>query len=161
MKTKIFFSAILLFFFAIGITSCQAVTETAPDFTLNDLDGKPFSLSSAKGKVIILDFWWTLCPPCQMEIPHFISLYNEYKDKGLEIIGIVVDKGGAKVVKPFVEGNGITYPVLISTREVEASYGGVRYYPTTFIINRDGNIVEKFVGYQDKEIFESAIKKLL
>lgn len=162
MKIKAFFTIIALLFFTISTISCQAVTlSIAPDFTLNDLNGKPFSLSQTKGKVVILDFWATWCPPCRMEIPHFESLYNEYKDKGLEVVGVALDKGGASSVKPFVEENGVTYPVLIGNQDVAARYGGIRGIPTTFLIDREGRIVEKYVGYTDKEVFESAIKKLL
>jgi peroxiredoxin len=165
-KFLIFFIFSLLFV-TVGSLSCQSqatsgdVKSAAPDFTLKDLDGQPFRLSDTKGKVVILDFWATWCPPCRMELPHFESLYREYKDKGLVIIGVSLDRGGAAAVKPFVETNEISYTILIGDQRITALYGGIRGIPTTFVIDRRGHIVEKFVGYRSKEVFESLIKKLL
>ncbi len=154
-------SAILILFIA-GCVLAQQQTQTkAPDFTLPDLNGKAFSLSELEGKVVILDFWATWCPPCVVEIPHFIDLYKEYKGQGLEVVGISLDRGGVKVVKSFVEKNEITYPVVIGNQKVAEDYGGIRGIPTTFVIDRQGYIVKKFVGYRDKKVFESIIQQLL
>lgn len=136
-------------------------SKSAPSFTLPDIYGKSFSSERLKGRVVILDFWATWCPPCRAEIPHFISLYNQYKGQGLEIVGVALDQGGSRTVKSFAEDFGMNYPVLIGNQEIANAYGGIRGIPTTFIIDRKGNIVEKFVGYRDKEVFESAIKELL
>ena len=180
-KALLFFPAIILVCLSLGLVSCQGKTDApvqgvektqvqpaetpsanvAPNFVLKDINGKIVSLSDFKGKVVIVDFWATWCPPCQAEIPHFQALYKENSQKGLVIIGVALDKGGMKVVKPFVEGKGVTYPIVMGTEEVVNRYGGVRGIPTTFIIDRKGYIVEKIVGYRDKSFFESAIKKLL
>jgi len=151
-----------------GITSQDEVKTAragssvmAPDFTLPDIDGKPFSMSSTKGKVVILDFWSIGCTPCKDEIPHFVELYNEYKDQGLEIIGMCLDVGAERYIKSFLQSKGAEYPVVFADRKVVSSYGGVQYIPTTFIIDREGRITEKFVGYRSKEFFESRIKELL
>lgn len=172
MKRKRWFLLIpitlILFVVGILLVNQQQMLEgneepgkKAPEFTLLDLDGKPFHSSNLKGKVVILDFWATWCPSCRAEIPHFKSLYQQYHGQGLEIVGIALDRGGAKVVKPFVEDNGIDYPILIGNQKVTEDYGGIRGIPTTFVIDRQGRIIEKFVGYRDKETFESAIQKLL
>ena len=134
--------------------------QKAANFILPDLDGNLIRFSDLKGKVIILDFWATWCPPCRDELPHFKSLYQQYQGQGLEIVGIALDQGGVRVVKPFIEDNEITYTILISNQEVTEAYGGIRGIPTTFIIDRQGRIIEKYVGYRDKEVFESAIKQL-
>ena len=162
-------SLISVFLIVFGLMGCGQGTnvgdagssDMAPDFTLNDLDGRSFSFSKTRGKVVILDFWATWCPPCREEIPHFVSLYRAYRGKGLEIVGVALDQGGANAVKPFAEANGINYPVVIGNQKVTVDYGGIRGIPTTFIIDRKGNIVEKFIGYRDKAVFEKAIKKLL
>ncbi len=161
--------AILILFMVTGSVSCQPVTPAtkdtglgmAPDFTLTDLEGKPFRFSSTRGKVVILDFWATWCPPCRKEIPHFEALHRRYGAEGLVVIGGALDKGGAAVVKAFVEENGVTYSIVIGDQRTTNAYGGIRGIPTTFIIDREGRIAEKAVGYRDKEFFESRIKELL
>jgi len=162
---------VLLLFVSCGLFACRAQVydaqsgasqkDLAPDFTLKDINGNDFSFSQTRGKVVILDFWATWCPPCRMGIPEFQALYEEYSAQGLEIVGIALDVEGAAVVKPFVERNGVTYPVVIGNREIANKYGGIRGIPTTFIIDRKGRIVEKYVGYKAKEVFKSAIGKLL
>lgn len=133
----------------------------APNFELPDVNGKKVRLSDFKGKIIILDFWATWCPPCRAEIPGFIELYNKYKDKGVVVIGISLDEGGVRDVVPFMKEFGINYPILIGNFKVTQDYGGIRGIPTTFVIDRKGNIRAKYVGYRPKEVFERDIIMLL
>ncbi|MEA3489878.1 MAG: TlpA disulfide reductase family protein [Candidatus Omnitrophota bacterium] len=165
-KSLLILSVISLFFVIAGTLSCQGRIEgsggsIAPDFTLRDLNGNTFRFSDTKGKVVILDFWATWCPPCILELPHFQSLHEQYQDQGLLMVGISLDRGGVETVRSFVRANGITYTILIGGQKVTEAYGGIRGIPTTFVIDRRGRIVEKYVGYRSKEVFESAIKKLL
>lgn len=131
----------------------------APDFTLLRLGGGNFTLSSLKGKVIILDFWATNCPPCRKEIPDFIQLYNKYKHNGLEIVGVCLESEAQ--VLPFAKAVGINYTLVFADRQIARQYDGIRYIPTTFIIDRRGNIVKKHIGYAPRETFEREIKELL
>lgn len=133
----------------------------APDFTLPALEDKDFTLSSLKGKVILLNFWATWCPPCRKEIPDFVELYEKYREKGLEIVGVSLDREKEKVVKPFAEKMGINYTLVFGNQEVEKKYGGITGIPTTFLINRKGNIAKKYIGYRAKETWEREIKRLL
>jgi peroxiredoxin len=139
----------------------KGVWGNTPDFILPQLDGSLLKLSDYLGKVIILDFWATWCPPCRAEIPDFINLYNEYREKGLLIIGISLDSSGIETVKKFVNKMGINYPIVMGNNKVINDFGGITGIPTTFIIDRKGNQIQKFVGYRSKEVFESEIKKLL
>ncbi|HEY9188239.1 MAG TPA: TlpA disulfide reductase family protein [Ignavibacteria bacterium] len=134
----------------------QASSNKAPDFTLEDLNGKNVKLSDFKGKVVIINFWATWCPPCKAEIPDFIELYKTYQKKGLVILGIALDNK-EKVVK-FVKDNGINYPILMGNQEVSNLYGGISGIPTSFVVDRKGIIKNVFVGLRSKEVFEQNIK---
>ncbi|MFP5501938.1 MAG: TlpA disulfide reductase family protein [Candidatus Sericytochromatia bacterium] len=133
----------------------------AADFNLTSIEGKKFSLADFKGKVVILDFWATWCPPCREEIPDFIALQKQYRSQGLEIVGVSVDREGPSVVKKFGEEYGINYTSLMADDKVTAAYGGIRGLPTTFVIDRQGNIIKKYVGAQPKATFEKDVKALL
>ncbi len=133
----------------------------APDFTLNNLEGKTVRLADFKGKVIILDFWATWCPPCRAEIPNFNKMHRLYSEKGLAIVGISLDEGGKNTVQPFVEEFKVSYTIVLGDDTVVENFGGIRGIPTTFVINRKGEIVKKLVGFHGQEEFESLIKPLL
>ena len=165
---------IFLFFFTLStLTGCSSSEAPrpissskqekdwgdAPDFTLPKLEGGELTLSSLKGKVIILDFWATYCSPCRREIPGFIELYKKYKDEGLEIVGVCIES--ESIVKRFAKEMGMKYVLVFANREISQQYGGIRYIPTTFIIDRNGDIAKKHVGLASKETFEQEIKELL
>ncbi len=147
----------------IGLTSCSGGSSLpkAPDFTLRDGNGKTYSLSDFKGKMVIIDFWATWCPPCKKEIPDFIDLYSKFHDKGLEILGISVDQGGWMVTNEFATSHGMNYPVMMANRDVVYQYGGISSIPTTYIIDQKGRIAAQFTGYQPREVWEAQIVKIL
>ena len=144
-------------------TSAQPVASgsISVNFTLTDIGGKSVSLADYKGKVVLVDFWATWCGPCRQSIPHLNELYAENKEKGFEILAIAMDENGEKVVPPFVASSRINYPVLLGTPDVEEKFGGLLGYPTTFLIDRDGHIADKTLGYRPKEYFEEKLKPLL
>lgn len=133
----------------------------APAWELKDLDGKAVKLSDFKGKVVLLNFWATWCPPCRKEIPALIALQNQYKEQGLVVIGVSLDQGGASTVKPFSTRMKINYPLVIGDEKTGAVYGGIQAIPTTFYIDRDGNVAGRQQGDSDQAGFEAAIKPLL
>ena len=135
--------------------------QPAADFNLQGLDGRPIRFSALKGKVVLLDFWATWCPPCRAEIPHFKELYTAYKGKGLEIIGASLDQGGPKMVRSFIREQGVNYPMVMADAQLAEAYGGIRGIPTTFLIDKQGKIAQRYVGYQAKEVFEQQILALL
>jgi thiol-disulfide isomerase/thioredoxin len=135
--------------------------DKAPDFALKSFDGKTVKLSDYKGKVIIIDFWATWCPPCRKGIPDLISIQNDYK-KDVVIIGISLD--GEKTLKDvpgFVKSYGINYPIVYGDDKVVAAYGGIEGIPTAFIVDKKGNIVDKHVGLVPKDTYVNKIKELL
>lgn len=136
------------------------LAQEAPDFTLSDISGNSLRLSDFKGKVVLIDFWATWCPFCRESIPILNSLYNDYKDKGLEIIGIALEYDGGRTLRRFAKEKNIAYPLAVGEERLATEYSAYGV-PTRFLINRKGEIVEKFMGFQDKEILEAAIKELL
>ena len=135
------------------------ITVVAPAFTLNDLNGNSVSLSDFKGKVVILNFWATWCPPCKKEIPDFIDLQTQYGSKGVQIVGIALDQPDK--VRAFAQQNGLNYSVLLGDQEIAVKYGGITGIPTTIVIDRKGKIVSQFEGFRPRSVFETEIKKLL
>jgi thiol-disulfide isomerase/thioredoxin len=139
-----------------------APTRTpAPAWELNDLSGKPVKFSDFRGKVLILDFWATWCAPCRVEIPHFVELQKQYGNKGLTVIGVSLDEQGPEVVKKFVKQFGVNYPIVIGNKKITEAYGGIYAIPTTFVIDRQGRIASRHMGYDDKTVFEEEIQSLL
>jgi thiol-disulfide isomerase/thioredoxin len=143
-----------------GLTSAKKA-EIAPGFELLTPEGATIKLSDYKGKVVILDFWDTWCPPCKMEIPAFIELQSTYGDLGLVIVGAAFARHGKDAVAEFVGGNNINYPTVIADRNIANSYGGIASIPTTFMIDKEGKIRAKHVGFTKKEVFESQIIVML
>jgi thiol-disulfide isomerase/thioredoxin len=118
-------------------------------------------LSDFRGRVVLLDFWATWCGPCRMEVPHFKQLIEKYGNRGFVVLGVSLDDTGAEVVRPFVARQEIGYPVVIGDQYTANRYGGVNALPTTFLIDRQGHVVKKYIGYRDLETFEEDIKPLL
>ncbi len=135
--------------------------DKAPDFALKSVDGKTVKLSDYKGKVVIIDFWATWCPPCRKGIPDLISIQKEFK-KNVVIIGISLDADKTlKDVPGFVKEYKINYPIVYGDDKVVADYGGIQGIPTAFVIDKKGNVVDKHVGLVPKETYVKKIKELL
>jgi len=135
--------------------------QPAPPFLVNALDGEPISTAGWHGKVVIVNFWATWCPPCREEIPALISLENKYKDR-LQIIGISMDDEDQEdSVKEFAKQAGINYPIVMASPEIVAEYGGVPALPTSFVVNPNGGVVQKHVGLHDPAEYESEVRALL
>lgn len=135
--------------------------KKAPDFALKTLEGKVVKLSDYKGKIVIIDFWATWCPPCRKGIPDLIELQKTYS-KDLVIIGISLDQERTlKDLKPFIENYKINYPVVLGDEKVVKNYGGVNAIPTSFIVDQKGFIIDSHVGLVPKAVYEDKIKMLL
>jgi peroxiredoxin len=132
----------------------------ASDFTVKDLKGREISLSNYSGKVVFLNFWATWCGPCKAEIPDLIEAYKQYKDKGMEIIGISLDRISPKSVLKFAEKYKINYPIIMGTEKILNDYDPGPYIPTTIIIDQEGKIRHRHIGYMNKETLKSYFLKL-
>jgi thiol-disulfide isomerase/thioredoxin len=123
--------------------------QPVPPFLVNDLDGDIISTAEWHGKVVLVNFWATWCPPCREEIPALIRLQNDYKDR-LQIIGVSMDDDDdSKAVAEFAKQAGINYPIVMASREMIEEYGGVPALPTSFVINTNGGVVQKHVGLHE------------
>jgi thiol-disulfide isomerase/thioredoxin len=153
---------------SVAATSDNAVCDpregAAADFTFSmpGLDGTPVTLADYKGKVLLLDFWATWCPPCKVEIPWFIEFYDKYRAQGFEVAGAVV-LDDFKLAPPFAREWKMNYPILdaVDRTDVETAFGPFVALPTSLLIGRDGRICQRHVGLTGRDAFERAIKALL
>jgi peroxiredoxin len=164
------FSTTLLFLalvsaFLVGCGSQESETgqtaRSAPDFALQDLEGKVHRLSDFRGDVVILNFFATWCAPCRQEVPDLVKFHKGFASKGVHVIGVSLDEGGESVLRPFIKQHGITYPILLATNEVLMAYGGMQGIPTTFLIDHNGSIGAQFVGLTPGYQIESSVRGLL
>ncbi len=161
LKKGLLFMAVGLMLLAVNCAMSQALKK-APDFSLVDLKGNKISLSSFKGKVVVLNFWASWCPPCKAEIPDFVKTYEKYREKGLVIIGVAVNSK-LDDVKELVKKYNITYFVAMDDGNAEKAYGPITAVPTTFIIDKEGNLVPggKKIGMFREGELEKVVEPLL
>lgn len=140
----------------------SSVQKAAPDFVLPDLTGQVVRLSQLKGKVVVLNIWATWCPPCRKEMPTMELLYQKMKGADFVMLAASQDVDGRNTVLPYLRESGLTFPVLLDVQgEIGKKYG-VTGYPETFIIDRQGMIVHRHIGYNDwsQPTVEAALRRL-
>ncbi len=135
--------------------------DPAPDWVMADLDGGEVRSDRFAGKVVVLNFWATWCPPCVREIPDLEAFHQRRQADGVVVVGASVDAGGTDAVRRFAERHKITYPVLMAGPEVQERFGGIASIPTTFVIGRDGRFAARYLGALTAAELERAVAPLL
>ncbi|MFW2366064.1 MAG: TlpA family protein disulfide reductase, partial [Desulforhopalus sp.] len=147
----------VLFFTA----QCWAATRM-PSFALASVrDGEIVDSKIFKGKVLLLTFFATWCPPCVEEVPVLVKLQDDLSEAGFSVIGLSVDQQGPAIVANFVEKRGVNYPVLLAEAKTTSEFGGVYGIPVAFLVNKSGNVVKKYTGYVGHNTLEKDIRSLL
>lgn len=132
----------------------------APDFSLATLEGDTLRLSDLRGQIVVLNFWATWCAPCRKETPAFVELHQEFEEQGVQFIGVSVDEFSADV-RSFVEEFGVTYPIGIDDGRVQPRYKEITGYPTTYLINRRGQIEQYMPGALSREALRPVLEQML
>jgi len=137
------------------------VGDVVPNFVLPGPDGEFIHFSSYRGKVVLLNFWATWCPPCRAEIPWFVEFERAYGQRGFAMIGVSMDEGGWKTVQPFRKAQGIQYALGLGYEALARQFGGVESLPETLLIDTNGKIAAKYTGGVSRDKYERAILALL
>ncbi|MGA7562736.1 MAG: TlpA disulfide reductase family protein [Desulfobaccales bacterium] len=160
-KTRMMIMGLLL---ALGLLAMPLASWAAPaaaDFTLKDvLQGQDYSLSQFRGKVVLINFFTFFCGPCRDEMPELNQIYHQYQGQGYQTLGIALSSDPTQI-RFLVKQLGLDYPVLIGNDKVSDAYGSIAVVPTTFIIDKSGNVVQKIEGTRSKAEFEKMIQPLL
>lgn len=148
------------------LTNAQPLTvgnvkgKDAPDFVLQDLQGKQVKLSDFRGKAVLLNFWATWCGPCKVEMPWFVELQKQYGPQGLEIVGVALDDSGKDTIQKFAKDMGVNYTILQGQDAVGDAYGAIGL-PTSYFIDRTGKIIDSASGLVSRSEIEDNVKKSL
>lgn len=144
-----------------AVVGIEARDGGEPEYVIETLDGQVLTADSLRGRVILVNFWATWCTPCRVEMPLLQAMADRHHERGLVVLGLSRDVGPEAGVRQFLEERGITYPVAIVGRDLEAAFGGVRGYPTSFLVDRTGRVRHKALGPLAMVSFEPAVRRLL
>ena len=142
-----------------GVSTPAAIE--ARGWLLLDGTGRTLELEALKGRVVLLDFWATWCPPCKKELPELAALYTQMESQGVTLVGMTVDQGSAQDVAAAVAPFDLPYPVVLADEDAQKQFGGIRAVPTKFLLDKEGQVVEKYVGLVSIEKLKTDIEKLL
>ncbi len=139
-----------------------ALPDEAPDLQATTLAGQSLSLGQLRGQVVLVNFFGSWCPPCRKEVPELIDLHKKLGPQGLVIVGLALERDATlAALKKYVADMGITYHVVAAGQAEVNAFGGVRGVPTTIIIDRQGKIAKRFVGYVEQSVIKQAVGQLL
>lgn len=147
---------------AVLLAGPAMAAKKMPDFSGNTVNeqGK-FDSATLRGKVVLVNFWATWCPPCRKEIPSLLKLQEKYRDKGFAVVGISMDEGGSKLVGKFLAKQKVSYPVIIGDAGLARGFGGVIGVPASFLVDRQGELIRRYDGFATEDELQEEIEKLL
>jgi cytochrome c biogenesis protein CcmG, thiol:disulfide interchange protein DsbE len=143
-----------------SVASAMKVGDVAPDFTRADLSGKQLQLSKQRGKLVLLNFWASWCAPCREEMPTFSKWQQDWRAKGLQVIGVSMDDDVSEV-KSFLAAHPVSYPIVMGDAKLAEHFGGVLGLPLSYLIDAQGRVVARYQGEADLKKMEAKVKELL
>jgi peroxiredoxin len=136
--------------------------QTAPEVTFTDLQGRTFDSQSLRGKVVMVNFWATSCTTCVKEMPHMVETYNKYKSQGLEFIAVAMSYDPPNYVLNYAQTRNLPFKVVLDREgELAKSFGNVQMTPTTFVIDKEGRILKRYLGEPDWDGLNKLLEKSL
>ncbi|MEJ9281263.1 TlpA disulfide reductase family protein [Ureibacillus thermosphaericus] len=148
-----------------SLTGSDKISQTvtfAPEFTLTDLSGADVKLSDFKGKIVILNFWATWCPPCREEMPAMQKFYEQNKENGIEIVAVNLTNidNGVQAVESFVQDYGLTFPILLDKDGVVGNTYGILTLPTSYILDPKGGVIQKIIGPMNEQMMTEIVNSI-
>lgn len=162
MKKILLAIAILVVVAGVAIWQLPSAAKTAPDVTFTTLEGEQFTTQDLRGKVVLVKFWATSCVTCVAQMPDNIKNYNNLKERGYETVAVAMQYDPPNYVKNFAESRQLPFKVAIdATGDIARAFGDVKLTPTAFLIDKQGNIIRRYLGNYDKESFLATVEKAL
>jgi peroxiredoxin len=160
-KTRIL-GAIAIVLIAIAAWFFMTTKKPAPDVTFHGITGEKITMQSLRGKVVMVNFWATSCTTCVKEMPEMVNTYNKYRDKGLEFVAVAMSYDPPNYVLNYAQTRNLPFKVALDTQgNVAQSFEEVKLTPTTYVIDKDGNIIKRYVGEPDFAALHQLLEKAL
>jgi cytochrome c biogenesis protein CcmG/thiol:disulfide interchange protein DsbE len=144
-----------------AVVGVESGPATTPEYAYVSLDGEELSAESLRGKVVLVNFWATWCTPCRVEMPALQRMHARHAPDGFVVVGLAVDRASTDAVRDFVRARAVRYPIAHVGGDAEVLFGGVRGYPTSFLLDRNGRIRHTVIGPVAPVSLEPAVRRLL
>lgn len=162
MKKLLLGAVALVFVAGFGLWQFSGTAKTAPQVTFTSLDGHRFTTEDLRGKVFLVKFWATSCVTCVAQMPDTIEAYNDYSDKGYEVIAVAMDYDPPEYVRNFAQSRKLPFTVAMdSSGEIAKAFDDVKLTPTAYLVDKQGRIIKRYLGNYDKVAFRKTVERAL